>query len=306
NEEARVVREHGFEGKIMRVRAASRNEIENGVQYEIEELIGTKMQADQIIEIAYNYNTVIPVHLALNTSGMGRNGLDLTTYEGQVEGVEIASDPNLKIVGMMTHFPNEGLDEIRRKVDRFKVETKWLMDSAGLKRKDITLHVANSYITLNLPEAHLDMVRPGGMLYGDYPATLPYERIVSFKTRVASLHHLPKNSTVGYDSSFTTTKESVMANLPVGYSDGYPRKMGNTADVLINGQRAKVVGVTSMNTTMIDVSDIKGVKPGSEVVLFGNQKSQTINAAEIEKNADVIFPELYTIWGTSNPRVYVK
>ncbi|MCV5233439.1 alanine racemase, partial [Escherichia coli] len=78
-------------------------------------------------------------------------------------------------------------DEIRRKVDRFKVETKWLMDSAGLKRKDITLHVANSYITLNLPEAHLDMVRPGGMLYGDYPATLPYERIVSFKTRVASL-----------------------------------------------------------------------------------------------------------------------
>ncbi len=62
-----------------------------------------------------------------------------------------------------------------------------------------------------------------------------------------------------------------MANLPVGYSDGYPRKMGNTADVLINGQRAKVVGVTSMNTTMIDVSDIKGVKPGSEVVLFGNQ-----------------------------------
>ncbi|MDW2110599.1 alanine racemase, partial [Vibrio sp. 2089] len=137
NEEARVVREHGFEGKIMRVRAASRNEIENGVQYEIEELIGTKMQADQIIEIAYNYNTVIPVHLALNTSGMGRNGLDLTTYEGQVEGVEIASDPNLKIVGMMTHFPNEGLDEIRRKVDRFKVETKWLMDSAGLKRKDI-------------------------------------------------------------------------------------------------------------------------------------------------------------------------
>ncbi len=304
NEEARVVREHGFEGKIMRVRAASRNEIENGVQYEIEELIGTKMQADQIIEIAYNYNTVIPVHLALNISGMGRNGLDLTTYEGQVEGVEIASDPNLRIVGMMTHFPNEGLDEIRRKVDRFKVETKWLMDSAGLKRKDITLHVANSYITLNLPEAHLDMVRPGGMLYGDYPATLPYERIVSFKTRVASLHFFPAGSTIGYGSTKVLERDSILANLPIGYSDGFARSLSNKADVLINGQRARVMGKASMNTTMVDVTDIIGVQANDEVVVFGRQGFEEITAEETEEKSGRILPEHYTIWGATNPRIY--
>ncbi|WP_265698918.1 alanine racemase [Photobacterium obscurum] len=304
NEEARVVRKHGFTGKIMRVRAASKNEIEGGLEYQMEELIGTKAQADQIIDIAREHGTTIPVHLALNTSGMGRNGLDLTTYEGQVEGVEIAGDPNLEIVGMMTHFPNEGLDEIKRKVERFKVETKWLMDSADLKREDITLHVANSYITLNLPEAHLDMVRPGGMLYGDYPATAPYQRIVSFKTRVASLHHFPAGSTIGYGSTKVLERDSVLANLPIGYSDGFARSLSNKADVLINGQRARVMGMASMNTTMVDVTDIVDVQANDEVVIFGRQGFEQITGEETEEKSGRILPEHYTVWGATNPRIY--
>lgn len=304
NEEARVVRKHGYTGKIMRVRAASKNEIEAGLEYQMEELIGTKAQADQIIDIARAHGTTIPVHLALNTSGMGRNGLDLTTYEGQVEGVEIAGNPNLEIVGMMTHFPNEGLDEIKRKVDRFKVETQWLMDSAGLKREDITLHVANSYITLNLPEAHLDMVRPGGMLYGDYPATAPYQRIVSFKTRVASLHHFPAGSTIGYGSTKVLERDSVLANLPIGYSDGFARSLSNKADVLINGQRAKVMGMASMNTTMVDVTDIIDVQANDEVVIFGHQGAEQITGEETEEKSGRILPEHYTVWGATNPRIY--
>ncbi|MGR5148886.1 alanine racemase [Photobacterium alginatilyticum] len=304
NEEARVVRKHGYTGKIMRVRAASKNEIEAGLEYQMEELIGTKAQADQIIDIARAHGTTIPVHLALNTSGMGRNGLDLTTYEGQVEGVEIAGNPNLEIVGMMTHFPNEGLDEIKRKVDRFKVETQWLMDSAGLEREDITLHVANSYITLNLPEAHLDMVRPGGMLYGDYPATAPYQRIVSFKTRVASLHHFPAGSTIGYGSTKVLERDSVLANLPIGYSDGFARSLSNKADVLINGQRAKVMGMASMNTTMVDVTDISDVQANDEVVIFGHQGAEQITGEETEEKSGRILPEHYTVWGATNPRIY--
>ncbi|NMU18490.1 alanine racemase C-terminal domain-containing protein, partial [Vibrio parahaemolyticus] len=78
------------------------------------------------------------------------------------------------------------------------------------------------------------------------------------------------------------------------------------AEVLINGQRAKVAGVASMNTTMVDVTGIKDVEPGSEVVLFGSQQGKTISAAEMEKHAEVIFPDLYTVWGSATPRVYVK
>ncbi|MGF1787912.1 alanine racemase [Photobacterium swingsii] len=304
NEEARVVREQGYQGKVMRVRAASKNEIEGGLKFEIEELIGTKSQADQIIEIAAANHTTIPVHLALNTSGMGRNGLDLTTYAGQVEGVQIAGDPNLEIVGMMTHFPNEDIAEIKRKVERFKVETQWLMDSADLDREDITLHVANSYITLNVPEAHLDMVRPGGMLYGDAPAKPPYQRIVSFKTRVASLHHFPAGSTIGYGSTAVLERDSVLANLPIGYSDGFARSLSNKADVLINGQRARIVGKASMNTIMVDVTDIPSTQANDEVVIFGHQGSEEITAGETEDKSGRILPEHYTIWGATNPRIY--
>ena len=306
NAEAQAVRDSGFKGQLMRVRSADLAEIESALEFNIEELIGSAAQAKALSQLAEKANREIKVHLALNDGGMGRNGIDMTTEEGKQEAIEIAQQSGVGIVGIMTHFPNYNADDVRNKLASFKTNSAWLIENAKLNREDILLHVANSYTALNVPEAQLDMVRPGGVLYGDLPTNPEYPSIVSFKTRVASLHHLPENSTVGYDSSFTTNKESVMANIPVGYSDGYPRKMGNKADVIINGQRAKVVGVASMNTTMVDVSNIKGVQPGSEVVLFGTQKKQTISASEMEQHAEVIFPELYTIWGTSNPRVYVK
>lgn len=306
NAEAQAVRDSGFKGQLMRVRSADLAEIESALEFNIEELIGSTAQAKALSQLAEKANREIKVHLALNDGGMGRNGIDMTTEEGKQEAIEIAQQSGVGIVGIMTHFPNYNADDVRNKLASFKTNSAWLIENAKLNREDILLHVANSYTALNVPEAQLDMVRPGGVLYGDLPTNPEYPSIVSFKTRVASLHHLPENSTVGYDSSFTTNKESVMANIPVGYSDGYPRKMGNKADVIINGQRAKVVGVASMNTTMVDVSNIKGVQPGSEVVLFGTQKKQTISASEMEQHAEVIFPELYTIWGTSNPRVYVK
>ncbi|NAW83002.1 alanine racemase [Vibrio sp. V43_P6S15P86] len=306
NAEAQTVRDSGFKGQLMRVRSADIGEIEAAIGLNIEELIGTAEQAKALSKLAEKVDKEIKVHLALNDGGMGRNGVDMTTKAGKQEALEIAQQAGVNIVGIMTHFPNYNADDVRQKLASFKDSSTWLIKEANLKRDNILLHVANSYTALNVPEAQLDMVRPGGVLYGDLPTNPEYPSIVSFKTRVASVHHLPKNSTVGYDSSYTTSKESLMANIPVGYSDGYPRKMGNTAEVLINGQRAKVAGVASMNTTMVDVTGIKDVEPGSEVVLFGSQQGKTISAAEMEKHAEVIFPELYTVWGSANPRVYVK
>lgn len=304
NEEARIVRAKGFSGEIMRVRAATPNEIESGLNYQIEELIGSSEQANTIAKLAKKNNTVIPVHLALNAGGMGRNGLDLSQPQGKKEALNIAFNGHINIVGIMTHFPNESVDEIRTKLDLFKQESKWLIDEAQLNRENITLHVANSYTTINLPEAHLDMVRPGGLLYGDMPSNPEYQRIVRFKTSVASLNYLPKGSTIGYSSTYVLGRDSILANLPLGYSDGYVRSIGNNGYVLVNGQKANVVGVTSMNTTMVDVTDIKNVQPGDEVVLFGKQNEQTIETKEIEAFSSRSMPELYVIWGATNPKVY--
>ncbi|OAN10881.1 alanine racemase [Photobacterium jeanii] len=305
NAEARAVRDSGFKGQLMRVRSASLSEVKQSADLDIEELIGSYQQAKDIADFAARNNKTIKVHVALNNGGMGRNGIDMSTKAGKAEAVDIASQANLDVVGIMTHFPNYNADEVREKLKAFNKDSAWLMNKADLNRDDITLHVANSYVSLNVPEAQLDMVRPGGVLFGDLPTNPEYPSIVSFKTRVASIHHLPANKTVGYDSTFTTDKDSVLANIPVGYSDGYPRKMGNNAQVIINGQRAKVVGVTSMNTAMVDITGLEGIKPGQEVVLFGQQQGETITATEMETHSSLIFPELYTVWGQTNPRYYI-
>lgn len=117
NEEARIVRAKGFVGELMRVRAASPNEIESGLQYKIEELIGSSEQANIIAKLAKQNNTIIPVHLALNAGGMGRNGLDLSQPQGKKEALNIAFNGHVNIVGIMTHFPNESVDEIRTKLN---------------------------------------------------------------------------------------------------------------------------------------------------------------------------------------------
>ena len=303
NAEARAVRDGGFRGQLVRVRSADIDEIKQVLDLDVEELVGSAHQASQIK--ALNLEKPVKVHLALNDGGMSRNGIDMTTEAGKLEAVELANSESVEVVGIMTHFPNYDVEEVRSKLAEFKQSSSWLIENSKLDRDNILLHVSNSFTALNVPEAQLDMVRPGGVLYGDLPTNPEYPSIVSFKTRIASLHHIPVNSTVGYDSSFTTKRDSVLANLPVGYSDGYPRKMGNAAYVIVNGQRAPVVGKTSMNTSMVDVTDIKGVSTGQEVTLFGKQAKEQITIGELEENADLIFPELYTVWGATNPRVYI-
>ncbi|GLQ72810.1 alanine racemase [Vibrio penaeicida] len=305
NEEARIVRESGFDGQLIRVRAASRKEIANAIQYDVEELVGSLSKARQIERIAERFDTEINVHLALNSGGMGRNGLDMSTQRGQRDALKMADFDNVEIVGIMTHFPNYEVDYIKEKAAEFEQSALWIIENSDLDREDVTLHAANSFTSLNVPEAQFDMVRPGGVLYGDLPGHAEYPSIVSYKTKVASLHRLPAGSTVGYDSSFVTERETILANLPLGYSDGYNRSLGNKAEVIINGQRVPVVGKISMNTTMVDVTDVHGIRQNSEAVLFGTQGDNSITIGEIETHTDMIFPEIYTIWGNSNPRRYV-
>ncbi|WP_087018426.1 alanine racemase [Thaumasiovibrio subtropicus] len=306
NEEARIVREAGFNGQLMRVRAASDAEIAAAIDYDIEELVGSLEKAQRIANIAEAHGTDIAVHLALNSGGMGRNGLDMSTTTAQQHAIAITALDNLDVVGIMTHFPNYEVDYIRDKAQQFEQSALWIIEHSDLDRDDVTLHAANSFTSLNVPEAQFDMVRPGGVLYGDLPGHPEYPSIVSYKTKVASLHRLPAGSTVGYDSVFVTKRDTVLANLPLGYSDGYNRSLGNKGEVLIQGQRAPIVGKISMNTTMVDVTDIVGISTDTEVVLFGQQKENAVTISELETHTDMIFPEIYTLWGNSNPRHYVE
>jgi len=278
--------------------------MEGALPYQLDELVGNLAVARALDALAARQGRPISIHLGLNAGGMARNGLDLATEQGKKDALALAALPNIKIVGIMTHFALDSREEILKGVQTFKAQTDWLIQEAKLKREAILLHTANTAATLEVPESWLDMVRPGRVIYGEVGPDYPqFSTFMSFKTRVTAVNAYPKGSGVGYDHTRTLERDSLLANIPVGYSDGYRRILSNKASVLINGKRAPMVGTISMNTFMVDVTDIPGVKAGDEVVLFGKQGDAEITQKELEEIIGVFLAENYTVWSTANPRV---
>ncbi|MEQ5732377.1 alanine racemase [Providencia alcalifaciens] len=303
NQELKTVRDLGFKGRLMRVRNATEQEMAQATQYDTEELIGNLAMAQRLNAIAKQQNKIIPIHLALNSAGMSRNGLEVSHAAGLNEAKQISELPQLKIVGIMSHYPEEDEAQIRKDLAKFKKGSQQVLAVTGIKREDVMLHVANTYATITVPESWLDMVRVGGIFYGDTVATNDYKRVMTLKSNIAAVNHYPKGNTVGYDRTYTLKRDSVLANIPVGYADGYRRVFSNTGHALINGQTVPVLGKTSMNTVMVDVTDLKKVSPGDEVVFFGKQGNAEITAEEVEDISGALFTEMSILWGATNKRV---
>ena len=303
NAEAAIVRQHGYKGRIARLRAATTNEILDALPLNVEELFGNLEQAKSISAQMKSRDHTLKYHLALNAGGMDRNGLEMVTPKGKQQAVELSKLPNLKMVGIMTHYAVEDEKFVRDHLKIFLEQTDWLIKTAKLKREDLTLHTANSFTTLAVPEARLDMVRPGGVLYGDsIPSYTQYKKTMAFKTQVAVVNSYLKGTTVGYDETYTLKRDSRLANLPFGYSDGYRRVFSNKGYVLINGHKVPVVGKVSMNTTMVDVTDFPDIKAGDEVVVYGKQGNEEVKQADVEEYNGALLADLYTVWGNSNQR----
>src|SRR5262249_41002851 len=136
------------------------------------------------------------------------------------------------------------------------------------------VHLANSAATITLPEAYFDMVRPGLILYGVYPSAEMREQItlkpvLSWKTKILQLKKVPSGASISYGQTFITERESLIATLPLGYADGYPRLLSNRGAALVRGERAPIAGRVCMDLTMLDVTDIRNVRQGDEVMLLG-------------------------------------
>jgi alanine racemase len=303
NEEAAAVRAAGYTGKIMRLRTATRSEIDTAMPYRVEELLGNYELAREAAAIATAHHAELRFHFALNSAGMSRNGLELKTDAGKADALKLLKLPGLTCVGIMTHFPTEDAKGVRGGLEVFNREAAWLISEASLDRSKLLLHTANSYATLAVPESRLDLVRVGSLLYGDsFTSHTEYHRVMSFKSRVASVNVYPAGNTVAYDRTYALKRDSRLANIPVGYSDGYRRTFSNKGHVLIRGHRCPVLGRVTMNTIMADVTDFRDVQASDEVVLLGKQGSGEITPAELESTAGTLFVEMSTLWGQANPK----
>lgn len=256
--------------------------------------------------VGVEHGAEIPCHLKLDT-GMGRLGLLPDAVEEWLP--ELDGLKGVRLQGVMSHFARAEEPESRSCRGQLRAFRRTLKRIRAAGHDVPLVHMANSAAVMGLPEAHFDMVRPGGMLYGIYshPPLAELVRlapVLTWKTRVLQLKTLPKHSPISYGGTFVTCRESVIATVPVGYADGYKRSLSNKASVLIRGRRAPVVGRVTMDLTMADVTAIEGVQPGDEVVLLGTQGGETISAEEMAGWADTISYEIVTSIGRGVPRHY--
>jgi alanine racemase len=259
-------------------------------------------------EAARSRGRLFPIHLKMDT-GMYRLGA--TTAEGESFLKEILGLKHLAVTGLATHFADADLkdgDFIELQLSRLE---GWIGRAREMGFGQISLNnAANSAAVLSLPRAHLDMVRPGLMLYGDYPAEHLKSRAdlkpaMSMVSQVIQVKKVPAGGTVSYGRTWTADRETVIAVLPLGYTHGFKRLFSNNGWALIRGQRAPIRGRVCMNLTMFDVTDIPGVVPGDEAVLLGSRGGETITGGDLAELAGTISYEIFCNLGSLNRREYV-
>ena len=302
-EEAIALRRAGYSGQLLRIRTATPQEAAAGIGHGIEELVGTPEVAARLAALAAGAGVPMRVHLAVNAGGMSRDGLELSAPDGPGLARAILAQPGLTIAGIMTHFPDDGVAAMRDCLATFRREADWLMAEGGLERCNIQLHAANSMACLTLPESQLDMVRCGAAIYGCVGSAPDFAPALSLCATVASVMAFPAGNTVGYDRTIRLARPSLLANVPLGYSNGYRRSFSNRGAVLIRGQRAPVMGKVSMNGVMVDVTDISGVRPGDVAVFFGRQQDAVIGRDEVQHITGRVLADLCCTWGAVNARI---
>lgn len=312
-EEGVMLRQSGITGEIVVLLGAPSRSFADVVRYGLSPVVFDRDNLKGLAAAAAKGNIQIGVHLKVDV-GMGRLGImpgEVLSFAGEVDRLA-----GVCLAGVLSHLPMA--DELKsgsvtnEQLHHFGVI---LAKLEGSHRSCMVRHVANSAGLLHFPASHLDMVRPGIALYGCRPggddegsgaSPLDLIPVMSFKTQVLQVKEVPANFGLSYGHTFVTKRPTRLAVLPVGYDDGYLRRLSNRAEVLIHGQRAPVRGRVCMNACVADITDIPAVvRPGDEVVLMGRQQGEEIGVDELAGWLETISYEVLCLFGGKNRRVYV-
>ena len=173
-------------------------------------------------------------------------------------------------------------------------------------------HAANSAALIDMPDSHLDMVRPGIATYGLHPSdevnksNVDLKPVMTLKSKIIHLKRVAGGFNISYGITFQTKNPTTIATVPVGYADGFNRLLSSRGYMLVHGRRVPVVGRVCMDLTMLDVGAISGVALEDEVVVFGEQGNGAVTADEIASSLDTINYEIVSSITGRVPRVYLK
>ncbi len=282
------------------------------VGYNISTTVFTLEQALALNQAAGKLFRKAQLHLKVDT-GMGRLGVP---YSNVPEFLgELRKLPNVALEGLFSHFASaDELDESGQYFTRLQAERfNWSVAEArkaGFSPRYI--HIANSAASLLREIPGCNLIRPGITLYGalpsaDFQGKLDIKPVMGLKSRIAMLKWVESGTTISYARRFTAETKTLIASVPVGYADGYPRSLTNKGEVLIRGRRSKVAGTVCMDWIMLNVTNIPGVTVGDEVILLGPDNSgNSIQAEELANWAGTIPYEIFCGISKRVPRVYLK
>ena len=278
--EATTLRQSGIEGMILNVGPFARHEVPELLENDISQSVYSDA-VDVLSQEARRLDKTAKVHVCIDT-GMGRVGVPHGEALAFIE--KVAALENIEIDGTFTAMTeDDDYNPIQiERIETICVEAESRGIATGVR------HAASTAEVDRYPYAWLDMVRPGNCLVGLEPErqnNMAIRAVMSFKTRVVYVKTLQAGDALSYHRAYKINKETRIATLPCGYSDGYPPVVTNLADVLIRGRRHRVVAPITANHMMVDVTRSPDVAIGDEVVLWGQQGDERITQVELEKLA---------------------
>ncbi len=305
-QEGVALREAGINADILVLVDLFDKHVQDLITYRLTPVITEQRLLPALAEAAASRNHPLPIHIKVDT-GMGRLGFSPSELASLFTA--LPKWHSLRIEGFMTHLADSDGDDPSHTEQQLKSFRGLLeqVEQRGIKVPFV--HVANSAAIIRYPQSHFSLVRPGIMLYGYHtlPETVPcplLKPVLSLHTTVMQLRTIKPGETVSYNRTFVAKRPSTIAVLPVGYADGYSRRLSNQGFVLIKGTRAPIVGLICMDMTMVDVTDIPSVRVGDTVTLIGREGQDAIWADELAEWTGTIPYEVLCAIGPRIPRLY--
>lgn len=245
------------------------------------------------------------VHLKIDT-GMERIGVRAENAPRFIE--EVSRLPGIAVKGLYSHFATADEADKSFALEQLRKFNGVVAAATRAGHRIPYVHIANSGAILDLPGSYHTMVRPGIMLYGVYPShetgrSVPLRPVLSLRSNVVFIKEVPAGTSVSYGRRYVTPRATRIATVPVGYGDGYPRRLGNAAHVLIRGRRWPVVGTVCMDQLMVDVGPDAPIHVGDDVTLIGPDDGSQIGAWDLADAVGTIPYELLTGIAARVPRI---
>ena len=305
-EEAMELRRNGITAPILVLTGVYLDQLELFFDHQLTAVVHDADALQRLEAAVARRGGTLNVHLKIDT-GMGRIGFLAAQFDSWLP--QVRKLKAVKVEGIFSHFSHAESVEGQYTRQQLEIFHNIVQRLAAEGIEPPVIHLANSAATITLPAAYFNMVRPGLMLYGVYPspemaARISLKPVLSWKTRVLQVKKVPPNTSISYGQTFMTRRDSLIATLPIGYADGYPRLLSNRGQALVGGKRAPVAGRVCMDLTMLDVTDIGKIQQGDEVILLGAQGNETISADKMAAWADTISYEILTSIGARVPRIH--